>query len=167
MAGIPVVQNREELEHIFNLMTGCSSYLEIGTAEGNSLFVLANAMPKGSDITYIDLAEPHTAQHRNEILKQLKDYNIVGLHGDSNEYKTKAQLAGKYDAVLIDAGHKYDNVVMDAMLYGHFARKYIFFHDVQLPEVNRAYESFCKQSPGNRNYKVINSFDYGYGIIEQ
>jgi hypothetical protein len=38
------VQEYHELEHVFNLMRDCESYLEVGTAEGNSLYVLAHAL---------------------------------------------------------------------------------------------------------------------------
>lgn len=165
-AAIPVVQDRTELEYVFNLMKDCNSYLEVGTAEGNSLYVLANAMPKGSEITYIDWAEPHTEGPRNAILEQLKDYKITPIHGDSNDLFTLNRLDGMYDAVLIDAGHDDFNVAIDAMLYGPMARKYIIFHDIQLPDVNRAFEWYCRQRPDCKNYRVVNSETYGYGILE-
>lgn len=172
-ACIPVVQDRTELEHVFNLLLGCNSYLEIGTAEGNSLFVLAQAMPKGSEIAYVDFGEPHTTTHRNAVLDRLANYKITAVHGDSNDFKTRQKVFNCktppqlfYDAILIDAGHDSMNAAIDAYHYGVLAQKYIIFHDIQLPEVRRAYDWYCRQRPECRNYTVINSETYGFGIIE-
>lgn len=76
------------------------------------------------------------------------------------------QAIKTYDAVLIDAGHDDFNVAIDAFLYGPLAQKYIFFHDIQIPDVNRAYEWYCRQRPECRNYRIVNSENYGYGVIE-
>lgn len=166
--GVVTVQDKEELGYVFNLMQGCNSYLEIGTAEGNSLYVLAQAMPKGSPITYIDYGEKHTTPPRNEILALLKDYDITAIHGDSNDYATFKGVADKrFDAVLIDAGHDAFNVAIDCLFYGPLAKKFIIFHDVQLKEVDRAFNWYCKQRPdAKRHYRVVNSESFGYGVIE-
>lgn len=163
---IPVVQNREELKYVFNLMKDCKSYLEVGTAEGNSLFVLANAMPKGSEVTYIDWAEKHTKKPRDEVIAALSDYKVRAVHGDSNLIKTALAAQGVYDAVLIDAGHEDFNAVVDAIYYGPMARKFIIFHDIQIPDVSRAFEWCTQNRPECRMYKVVNSDHYGYGILE-
>lgn len=166
-ANMVVVQDRAELEYVFNLMRNCSSYLEVGTAEGNSLYVLANAMPKGSEITYIDWAEPHTEQNRNFILDRLTDYTIRYIHADSNDQTTAYEVQCKrFDAVLIDAGHDDFNVAIDAMHYACLAKKYIIFHDVQLRDVDRAFTWYAKQRPDCRAYRVVNSEKFGYGILE-
>lgn len=167
---MPIVQDKAELGYVFNLMKNCSSYLEVGTAEGNSLYVLANAMPEGSEITYVDWAEAHTEDKRNFILDRLSDYKITPVHADSNDLTTK-DLASefgdkKYDCVLIDAGHDDFNVSIDALLYGPLARKYIIFHDIKLPDVERAFNWYCKQRPECKNYRIINSETYGFGVIE-
>lgn len=165
-AAIPVVQERTELEYVFNLLRGCNSYLEVGTAEGNSLFVLAQAMPKEAEITYIDLAEPHTKQHRDFVLVRIGK-PVIEIHGDSINFSTLKKVdCKKYDAVLIDAGHSEMNVALDALFYGPLATKYIIFHDVMLREVRRAYDWYCRQRPECRNYTVINSETYGYGVLE-
>lgn len=166
-AAMPVVQEKKELEHVFYLLEKCTSYLEVGTAEGNSMYVLANAMPKGSEITYIDFGEKHTEKNRNFILDKLSDYNITPIHGDSNDYSTFRKVANKrFDAVLIDAGHTDFNVAIDCLFYGPLASKYIIFHDVQLPDVGRAFDWYCKQFPERNSYRVVASANYGFGVIE-
>lgn len=164
---MPVVQDEQELSYVYGLLERCESYLEVGTAEGNSLYVLANAMKKGSEITYIDWAEKHTKDKRDFILSKLTDYNITSVHGDSNDYTTLDRVKNKrFDAVLIDAGHDDFNAAIDALFYGPLATKYIIFHDIQLPDVGRVFDWYSRQMPQKRFYKVVNSESYGFGVIE-
>lgn len=166
-AAMVVVQDRTELEYVYNLMRGCTSYLEVGTAEGNSLYVLANALPKGSQITYIDWAEPHTKVNRDFILNKLEDYAVRPIHADSNDTQTLDKVRDhRFDAVLIDAGHDEFNVAVDALFYGPLANKYIIFHDVQLPAVSKIFDWYANQRPDCRAYRVANSQFYGYGVLE-
>lgn len=181
---MPVVQDKEELAYVYGLLEKCKSYLEVGTAEGNSLYVLAKAMPKGSFISFIDLGENHTEKKREYILELLRpDYDIRMVLGDSTLPDTQQRMISKLyserkdrdngeidcnvDCVLIDGGHDFPTVLSDAILYGHLADKYIIFHDVQLPPVAAAYdwyrERYCKDK---KTYRVVNSDNYGYGVIE-
>lgn len=166
-----VVQERHELEHIFNLMKSseCASYLEVGSAEGESLYVLSRAMKEGSKIVTIDYGEAHTQQSFNEVLDAIRSkYNVTSICGDSHaqETKEKATKLSWYDCVLIDAGHKYADVVADALAYGPMAKKYIFFHDVQLPDVRAAFQWYAQKHRFKKVSTFINSSTYGYGIIE-
>lgn len=167
-AGFPVVQEYHELEHVFNLMQGGESYLEVGTAEGNSLYVLAHALKKVAEIHYVDWDEDHTRGPRIEILKLLarEGYNVNPIHGNTHDTITiQRASARQYDIILIDAGHSYDDALQDARNYGKLAKKYIIFHDVMLPEVNRAFEQYQRET-GLLAYKRINSETFGYGIME-
>jgi predicted O-methyltransferase YrrM len=167
--GFPTVQEYHELEHLFDLMQGCESYLEVGAAEGNSLYVLAHALKQGAEIHYIDWDEDHTRAPRVEILKLLQraGYNVTPIHGNTHDpIVIQRASARQYDVVLIDAGHSYDDVMQDARNYGHLATKYLIFHDVCLPEVNRAFEQYAK-GIGASYYRRINSETFGYGIIRK
>lgn len=163
--GVITVQDRSELEHVFNLIQGCESYLEVGTAEGNSLYVLSRALKPDAEIAYIDFGEKHTEAPRNEVLEDLS--NVQAIHGDSNDVSSLRKLGDRrFDVVLIDAGHDDFSVAIDAMFYGPLAKKYIIFHDVQLPDVNRAFEWYRRQRPECESYKFVNSETFGYGIIK-
>lgn len=166
-AQFPVVQDYHELEHVFNLMRGCESFLEIGTAEGNSLYVLAHALKPGSQITYVDWDEPHTKPKRDLVLKMLTDegYGVRGVHGNSHDDSVIRAAQDKYDIVLIDAGHDYNDVIADARNYGKLATKYIIFHDINLPQVKDAFAMYQKMV-SHRSYMISNSENYGYGIME-
>lgn len=166
----PMVQNREELEHVFNLMQGCDSYLEVGTAEGNSLHVLAHALKPSAHITYVDLGEKHTEPKRREVEDGLKKdgYDVRGILGNSVHREVIERASDRlYDVVLIDAGHSFDEALSDAKNYGELAKKYLIFHDVCLPDVNRAFSIYIVNLRPKRNhYKFIRSESFGYGIIE-
>lgn len=156
----PVVQEYSELEYVFNLIEGCESYLEVGTAEGNSLYVLSHSLKLGANITFVDFGEKHTELPRQWVLEQVK--NVKPVYGNSHDTKVIEQAMGKYDAVLIDAGHSYDDALQDAINYGPMAKKYIIFHDVNLPAVRKAFDEYAQ---GKTSHIISNSPTFGYGII--
>lgn len=161
-----MVQEYNELQHVFSLMGECKSYLEIGTAEGKSLYILSHAMPQGSEITYIDFGEAHTTPRRDDLLAKIP-HKITPVIGDSNSWESWSKVVNqKFDAVMIDAGHDLFSVAVDACLYGRLATKYIFFHDVTIPDVNRVFEWYAQKMNVKNSYKIINSETFGYGIIE-
>lgn len=159
----PFQQEYCELNHVFNLMKSCDcqSYLEVGCAEGNSLYILGHAT---NEISYIDIDEDHTRQQRMDVLKTL-DKSVIQYHGDSTSPKTHPRNI-KYDCVLIDGGHDYATVLSDSAFYASLATKYIFWHDVQLPEVKRAVDYFVKSRNLGKYREFINSDTFGYGILE-
>lgn len=171
--GVTTVQDRAELEYIHGLLGDCSSYLEVGTAEGNSLYVLSHAVWARScrKVVYIDLCEAHTLAPREELLQKLY-MECTGLiptciSGNSHEpYCIRAAAKfGQFDAVMVDAGHSYEDVIADAIAYGHLAKKYIIFHDVCMPDVRRALEWYAKHAKLKAPEYFIKSENFGYGIL--
>lgn len=171
------MQDRLELEHVFNLMKGCNEYLEIGTAEGNGLYVLSHALKEEamSHIYIVDFGEKHTEAPRREVIEKLNNsprmriHEYTGNSHDANIIRDMQEVDGHlntFDAVFIDAGHTYEDVIADAIAYGHLATKYIFFHDIQLPEVRKAFDWYCAQNTQFKRSEFINSTNYGYGILE-
>lgn len=162
-----IVQEKIELNFVYDLMKACDckSYLEIGSAEGNSLYVLGHVVEKYID--YIDYGEAHTTPLRDECVGKLKELgkNVTGYLGDSTNAKTLPNKQ-KYDCVLIDGGHDYETVLSDCMMYAGLATKYVFFHDVQLKPVADAIEFYLKRWPLGKYTTFINSPTYGYGILE-
>lgn len=169
-SSVMTVQEYHELKYIYDLIAGSSSYLEIGTAEGNSFYVLSQSLKATARTAYVDYGEKHTTPARNELLKKLV---LLGRNrpleilGDSNDPNTVKKLNGeKFDVVLIDAGHTYHNVITDAAFYGKLAKKYVIFHDVQLPEVKEAFEEYTDMRDDCKSWTYINSETFGYGILE-
>lgn len=169
-SGYPVVQEYGELKHVYGLLEGLESYLEIGSAEGNSLYILAHALQPNSKIALVDFGEKHTAEPREYVLNALKPVqNPIAIYGSSHNHACidKVNSLGWFESVLIDAGHSYEDVIADAMTYGGLATKYIIFHDICLPEVNTAFNWYSSQRPDWEAYKFINSETFGYGIMRK
>lgn len=166
----PLVQDRSEIEHIYNLMLGHNSYLEIGTAEGNSLYILADALMPGGKIVSIDYGESHTKEMSTEIMKLLSDsYRISVVDGNSHDLDIYTQfLTQKFDCVMIDAGHTLSDVMQDAVNYAMCAKKYVFFHDMQIPEVRAAFNWFSEVVKDFFTAETyIKSENFGYGILKR
>lgn len=162
----PLVQEKEELRFVFNLAKECSSYLEIGTAEGNSLLAISHSLKPRGRITSIDWCEDHTLVPRSEALASSLA-QIISIKGDSHLHSTIEHAVETYDMVMIDAGHTFADVIADAIAYGGLATKYIIFHDIQLKPVHEAFIWYCKQ----QGYKNVSTFispnsPYGYGIVK-
>lgn len=161
-----LVQEKNELKHVYMLMRDCDckSYLEVGSAEGTSLYVLGDLVSK--DIEYIDLCEPHTEAPRKEVISKLKK-KVFEIKGNSTHRSTYDYVRNKrFDCVLIDGGHDFATVLSDCILYAPLATKFVFFHDVQLPEVKRAVELFVRNWKPGQYHTYINSMNYGYGVLE-
>lgn len=161
-----VVQERHELEHVYNLIKACDckTYLEIGSAEGTSLHILGS-IPESVD--YIDLCESHTETLRKEITGQNAKFTC--FKGNSTNKETYLNRIAKklYDCVFIDGGHDFDTVISDSLMYATLATKYVFWHDIQLPEVREAVDVFLKHHKHLGTYSFfVNSPSYGYGILE-
>lgn len=172
---IPIVQDYKELEYVFNLIKGCDSYLEVGTAEGNGLYVLSHALSPIATIRVIDFGEKHTSPARNEAIERIPQKRFVEQYlGNSHskeildcmEIEYGESGLQRFDVVFIDAGHSYEDVIADAIAYGHLATKYIIFHDIQLEPVRNAVNWYRTQNPQFKYHEFINSPSFGYGILE-
>lgn len=168
--GVMTVQERHELEHVFNLANGSTSYLEVGTAEGNSLYVMAHA---AKYCVSLDYGEEHTRGAVNDVVKTLKSSpdagNVSCVRANSHNRQTMQTIQAyrSFDCVMIDAGHTYEDVIADAIAYGGLATKYIFFHDIRLPAVKKAVEWYvAQQGMQDRYSEFVNSESFGYGILK-
>ena len=161
------IQDYKELEYIYHLISGCESYLEIGSAEGNSLYILAGSLKPNSKITYVDWNESHTREARLQSINELskEGFKTHNVHGDTRDLRSIEWAKGKYEVVLIDAGHSYEDVIQDARNYGPMATKYLLFHDINLPEVKQAFQEYQKET-GLLAYTISNSNTFGFGIME-
>jgi hypothetical protein len=169
----PMCQDRTELEHVFNLMKGCESYLEVGTAEGNSLYILGRALKSRGKIAIVDYGEERLQSLRDEVISGLKneDYDVKEIYGDSTLHETVARVASTYDGfypdvVMIDAAHDGQSVMSDAINYAERARKYAFFHDITIPAVAKSFAWFTQYAEQRFSAsKFVNSDNFGYGIL--
>lgn len=135
-----VLQNKAELEDFINILRGAGarSYLEIGGKFGGSLWLVGNALPKGSRLVSVDLPHgdtsfketlPHLQQCVSELSKRGYDAHVIIGDSTSQEVVEKAKALGPYDAVFIDANHTIPYVKKDWENYGPMG-KIVAFHDI-------------------------------------
>ncbi|MES2033542.1 MAG: class I SAM-dependent methyltransferase [Pseudomonadota bacterium] len=133
-------QDPAEIAAFIDLLAteGVSSFLEIGSKFGGSLWRIAQALPAGSRIVAIDLPGNEGGDVAGEAsLKAcIEALNAAGFRaeviwGDSTDPKVIARAAalGPFDAVLIDANHSLEFVTRDFANYGALAG-IVAFHDI-------------------------------------
>lgn len=115
------------------------SYLEIGARHGDTFFDVMRALPKDARGLAVDLPGGAwgTMQSRHYLQNVVKDLREQGwtkvdaLFGDSHSAGTASIICRHepFDAVLIDADHRYEGVLADWKLYGPRAR-IVAFHDI-------------------------------------
>lgn len=169
------VQDHDELKHICKLAQECNSYLEIGSAEGNSLFAIGNFLNPHSTIVSVDWGEKHTDQYRAEVIKKLREMNhiVVEIIGDSHDAKTLESVLAQqstYDLVMIDAGHETYDVMADCQFYSELANKYIAYHDIELQPVRKFWDWKTKHD----KYSALEHYEfvtpgspYGFGVVKR
>lgn len=134
------LQDDAEIARLADILKeeGVTSYLEVGSKFGGSLWRLANALPVGSRIVAVDM--PNGTKKWQESSASLKaccaeltrlGYDAHIVWGDSTDPKTIAEVwaLGPFDATLIDANHTLRYVLADWFTYGAMAR-IVAFHDI-------------------------------------
>jgi predicted O-methyltransferase YrrM len=162
---VAVVQDKEELFALICLLQAaeCTSYLELGSSDGVSLFVIGSCLPKGARIACVDLFEAHSAANLQTHIGLLQ---AAGQQVTKYEGKTEAwakmvwrEHPDGFDAVLIDAGKRYKDVKRDWEDYHQMARKLVAIHDVGAPDK----KCFWTETHGGLEVKTTLS-RMGYGV---
>lgn len=155
-----LLQDPEEFTGFCQLLKNenVRSYLEIGSHSGGSIEAAAKYLPVGSRIVSIDLPHDQIKQTRlKEVLAGLnrRGYDARLFVGDSTsaEMIWKAKKFGPYDAVFIDANHKYAYVSCDWKHYGALGR-IVGFHEV------------AKDGPGNGASRLFQELKKQYRYVE-
>jgi predicted O-methyltransferase YrrM len=132
-----LLQQKEELRGAWEAVkaANCKSFLEIGTRNGGSLYVLAQALPPGSLIAALDRVERKSDEIlTRQVLEALgtKGYNTGYIIADSTHAEAidAADEYGPYDLVHIDGDHSWDGARNDWDHYGKKAKKICLFHDI-------------------------------------
>jgi hypothetical protein len=114
------------------------SYLEIGARDGDTFYEVMKSLPAGSMGVAVDLpggpwgreTSSNGLRSSAEELRRL-GYDIHLIFGHSRDLGTVDAVRdlGAYDAILIDADHRYEAVAMDWLNYGPMGRL-VTFHDI-------------------------------------
>jgi hypothetical protein len=124
-----MAQDETEITEFAALLAaeGVTSYLEIGSKFGGSLWRVANALPKGSRIVAVDM--PGGTKAWDQTRRSLKGcvhrlielgYDARIIWGDSTDPRIieQVQAHAPFDACLIDANHTLPYVTKDFANYG-------------------------------------------------
>ena len=176
-------QVRSEISEVLGIVDGIKPkiILEIGTANGGTLFLFSHVAAEDATIISVDLPGGRFGggytKWRELLYKSfaLSSQKIHLLRMDSHEKQTVKQvidiLGGrKLDFLFIDGDHRYEGVKRDFEMYSPLVRQggMIAFHDiVPGPAENvGGVPQFWKEIRGRHNGKeIVEDWDQGgYGI---
>lgn len=130
-----VHQNEQELGWLLAKLGAMESFLEIGSAYGHSLAMMAMVGMKGSKVCTID--QGWAWEVLSETIDKLKSvgYDAHKFQGDSTspEAIAFAEKHGPYDFIFIDGDHSYEGAKADWLNYGRLS-KLVGFHDIAHPD---------------------------------
>lgn len=139
-SGRPASQHPQELADFIDFLhaENVCRYLEVGARHGDTFHEVMLSLPVGSRGVAVDLPgaiwgkedSRHSLTAVAEDLRK-RGYKIEIIFGDSQVAETRdiAVGFGPFDAVLIDADHRYEGVKQDYSLYGSLA-PLVAFHDI-------------------------------------
>lgn len=146
---LPVARQVEsEFRPFLDLLasTGVRSYLEVGAYRGGTFYRVMRRLPPGSLGVTVDDGRRTVMRNHRPVLAIVGDrlrgdgYRIEHVFGDSQESDTIATVRrlAPFDAVLIDADHRYAGARRDWESYGPMARRIVAFHDIAEEHTTRA-----------------------------
>jgi predicted O-methyltransferase YrrM len=133
-------QDEQEISAFCELVKreGVTSYLEVGSKFGGSLWRVANAMPEGSLVVSVDMPGGTKAWKESEqsliaCHEELRrrGYRTHAIWGDSTKRDTiaAAQEFAPFGMALLDGDHRTAGVTADWLNYGPMAG-IVAFHDI-------------------------------------
>lgn len=137
---VQTLQNDIEIARFAEIVreSGATSYLEVGSKFGGSLWRVANEMPKGSRIVSVDLPNGTVAweESRKSLDAVVNELNRIGydariIWGDSTAQAVIDKVAqlGPFECVFLDGNHTLPYVQKDWINYCLTA-KIVGFHDI-------------------------------------
>ena len=123
-------QQPRELSRFIDILKerGVKTYLEIGAKHGDTFREIIEAL--GAFGVAVDLPNgPWGGNSRANLIKVCREVGGVAVFGDSSDPSIirEVRAYGPFDAVLIDADHRYEAVKKD---FEHYHAPITAFHDI-------------------------------------
>ena len=140
LSGIKQGQHDEELEPFIALLQrrGVRRYLEIGARQGDTFYRVLRALGPGSSGVAVDLpggpwGKLGTESALNACCDTLarEGHTALAVYGDVADpaVVTAIERLGPFDAIFIDADHRYESVKRDWRTFSRMA-PIVAFHDI-------------------------------------
>ena len=149
---IAPAQIKEEISNLLTIISGrnIKNVLEIGSANGGTLFMIAKTMRPDSRIISLDFGYTKFAglillAKRILFSSFLSTGKVTLINADSHKDETRTkvirEMRGTLDLLFIDGDHSYDGVERDFEMYKTLVKEggLVVFHDI----VKRTPESDC------------------------
>lgn len=114
------------------------SYLEVGARHGDTFCKIVKSLPHGSTAVAVDLPQgpwggAYSQRHLKSYIEELNKLGYLAqcFFGNSQEI----EVPGTFDAIFIDADHRYEAVKADWERYKDKG-KIIAFHDIAAKNVS-------------------------------
>lgn len=184
---IKPMQVRQEIYDLLNILKedNLENILEIGTANGGTLFLFSRISNKNAKIISLDLPKGKWgggySKWRAIMYKtfSLENQNIYLLRKDSHDKKSldevkKILKKEKLDLLFIDGDHSYEGAKLDFDMYSPLVKKdgYVVFHDIvpDLSDTGVGVPDFWQNMKNDYEYTEIvkdwNQGGYGIGLIK-
>lgn len=181
---IPLPQNLDEFriycQELYRNNFGKSTYLEIGSRHGGSLYLASGFLPKGSTIITIDLPNSVWGIENSQIKLNLacetlitEQYNCYHILSDSQSIETQKRLSlilngRKIDAIFFDGDHSLKGITADWNNYSGLVRvNGIYgFHDIRYnPKYPKVEVSYLWNELKKEYASLDVTYEHGIGII--
>ena len=136
----PMAQDQREIDALVEVFKreGVTSFLEIGSKFGGTLWHIGSQLPAGSRIVSIDMPGGTRAWQESRIsllecivrlTESGREASVIWGDSTSASVINQARALGPFDAILIDANHTRPYVEKDWANYGPMGR-IVAFHDI-------------------------------------
>ena len=129
------LQDESEFDAFIEIVksSGATSYLEIGSKFGGSLWRMANALPVGSKIVSVDMPVGDSDKQLSKCIKELNstgyDAHLILGSSTDDHVKSLVRSFAPFDVCFIDANHTEPFVRHDWGFYGPMCN-IVAFHDI-------------------------------------
>lgn len=148
-----VMLERGESEFIYDIprIVGGGNLLNLGEGAGGSAILLAQGLRDRNiegHVWSVDLYENDCDINLNRSFMERAGVSGLITQVKSHTKNALSQIPVRhFNFIFIDASHKYEDVMVEWVVYASLAPKIIAFHDTNQEEINRVLNEFVVPNP--------------------